>query len=350
MKKKRKNIIWIVAIVLVIIFIAVGASDSEDSTTPTVKEETSKEKARDTYEQETEAEIKEETEVTDDSVDEDVNNESVVTVNSDTLDAIPVGGKEFDSYIHLGESYTSTDGSITMDIIDIDYSINGILNNGDTAYASIDVYVVVEITNNGDQDIYLDQSCAMLFVDDYEVSRNVELYQQNGYYICEGNIFEGVSYPTVVNIRSGGRKGTIIFPATFYQDSNITETSEIDFEISGLVFKINPRFILNAFSELHGTGEEVETELSGMTTVEAHDGVYEIDDPSSDAVITISGNTFSAHYSEGDDIENALFTLKDATVPNYYVISGSGFNITFYGETGLSVDGGEFGGWYDKIE
>ena len=129
---------------------------------------------------------------------------------------------------------------------------------------STEVYIAIEITNNSNTDLYFDQSNAALFIDDYEVKEGMtDFYQENGYIIVNNT----KQYPTVANISSGGRKGTIVFVTTISSKSGVTETSDIDFEICGLVFKINPRFILNQFAEVMEelTPEEppARTELDG---------------------------------------------------------------------------------------
>lgn len=320
MKKKIKWVVVTIAVLLVGLISACGNTEQPEPA-PAAKEEIAEEEniAEGT------AEIKE-PEVAE-------NNQQEGITDSDNLDAAP----ENKDYLHLGNVYTNGDG-ISAEVIDIDYNING-NDVGGNIYTSIGVYVAMEITNNSDNDIYLDQNDAVLFIDDYEIAKEaaVELVQQNGYCIVNNT----KQYPTVATIRSGGRKGTIVFVTYVTSQYGVTETSDIDFEISGLIFKVNPRFILNQFAKEVETIEAANdpfsgTDSEGMAPIEAQNGTYTSVDGA--IVITVNGDKFSAQRSGNNIIDEALFTPKDSSIPNYYVVSGSGLTVTFF-DGGLVIEG-----------
>ncbi len=277
--------------------------------------------------------------------------------DSSSIDAVTINNKDYDKYLHNGEKYTSEDGTITMEVINVDTKIFEV---GDLI--TTQVYVVLDITNDDPANaFYLDQSNAALFIDDYEVSRgaNTELFAQNGYYLGNGN----VSYPTSINIQPGGRKGMIVFMADI-DNKTVNEDSKIDFEICGMVFKINPLFILNAsdqpktVSVMTESDEEMpdtSSELDGMTPIEAHEGVYVCSD--NDAVLTIyeteDGFKVDAQNTGGYDFEGKYLMINpDAREQPSYIIFSDGGEATldFYGDSGLSAGGYGIGGWYDRVE
>lgn len=318
MKKKIKMVVVIIAL-LFVGFIVIGSigSDSDNNSTPTKKEETVKEGN-----------------ITEATAEHSVKSSKEVIADEYNIDAIPDGSKDYGEYLHLGGSYTNVDGDINIEVIDVDYKTDGNIM-GEYSYASTEVYIAIEITNNSNTDLYFDQSNAALFIDDYEVKEGMtDFYQENGYIIVNNT----KQYPTVANISSGGRKGTIVFVTTISSKSGVTETSDIDFEICGLVFKINPRFILNQFAEVMEelTPEEppARTELDGKAIIEAKSGAYVSSD--SGITITIEGDILTAYNRSGKNDFDDRFVTKEE-VPNYFISSGRGLTITFY-EGGLFIE------------
>lgn len=138
------------------------------------------------------------------------------------IDAVTPDSPDYNKYLHVGRSYKLTN-NVDMEILEAGFGY-GI------------VYVLVEMTNNGDQDVYYDQSCARLYVDDYEVpdGGGTQAAISNGYIFVSGN----KSYLTAARANAGGRKASLVFVADI--PNNISDTSEVEFEILGAVFKINP--------------------------------------------------------------------------------------------------------------
>lgn len=330
-----------------------GDANNNDKVKPTAvetKEEAAEENKEKT--EKVEADVSEAKESINSEVVEKVEEEESANnevVGSNSLDALLPGDKDYNKYIHLGDSLISQDGTVSFDIIDIDYKV---IEVGDLV--TTQVYIVFDITNNDTSSFYIDQSVALLFIDDYEVSKgvNIDMFEQNGYYMCNGNI----SYPTYANIQPGGRKGMIVFMADV-NNRQVTETSRIEFQINGVSFRINPLFILEQGTEDEVSDRFAGTELEGLTTVEVHEGVYLCSD--SDAVITIKkdadeGMLVSAQFTNGYDFENRVIfssSPDDNGYVNYYVMYDDDtlMTMTFIGENGLSVEG-LIGGWYDKIE
>ena len=152
MKKKIKMVVVIIAL-LFVGFIVIGSigSDSDNNSTPTKKEETVKEGN-----------------ITEATAEHSVKSSKEVIADEYNIDAIPDGSKDYDEYLHLGGSYTNVDGDINIEVIDVDYKTDGNIM-GEYSYASTEVYIAIEITNNSNTDLYFDQSNAALFIYDYEV-------------------------------------------------------------------------------------------------------------------------------------------------------------------------------------
>lgn len=234
---KKKTIVLAIIVSLFAGLITACGDTEESKSTPTVKEEkieeqVTEEKSGMTEMPEPEKDTKEETK----------------EASIDEIDAVPVGSKDYDSYIHLGQTYESS-GDIRFSIIDVDYKVvanRSTIQSQTAESASMQVFVVIEITNNSDDEIYIDQSGSTVFIDDYEVNRSLvaNFAQENGYVMTNNN----KSYPTIADISSGGRKGVIAFIGELDNKMGITEKSEIEFDIYGLIFKINPRFVLDKFT------------------------------------------------------------------------------------------------------
>lgn len=156
MKKKIKMVVVIIAL-LFVGFIVIGSigSDSDNNSTPTKKEETVKEGN-----------------ITEATAEHSVKSSKEVIADEYNIDAIPDGSKDYDEYLHLGGSYTNVDGDINIEVIDVDYKTDGNIM-GEYSYASTEVYIAIEITNNSNTDLYFDQSNAALFIDDYEVKEGM---------------------------------------------------------------------------------------------------------------------------------------------------------------------------------
>lgn len=148
--------------------------------------------------------------------------ETDIVANNTGIDAVLPGDPDYEKYIHVGYTYKlENDG--TMEILDVDYGY-GI------------VYVLVEFTSGKDEALQYDQYNATLYIDDYEVPIGVG--ENNA--INNGYIFvaEGTSYSTQANVNPGGRKAKMVFVADIPDD--ISETSEVEFDVNGGIFKINP--------------------------------------------------------------------------------------------------------------
>ena len=136
-----------------------------------------------------------------------------------------------DNFITIGDTFFNDDHTLVMTVIDVGYRQ---FDNSCT------VYVAFEIENNTDKNLYFDQSDGILYFDDYEVSRgtNISLFQDNGYFFGINN----VRYPTVTSANAG-RKGQIVYMAEISK-STVTESTEIELDVSGAIIKLDPGRIL----------------------------------------------------------------------------------------------------------
>lgn len=342
MKKKLKKIIGVIAAIFVGFVLYALISDSGSSTEPKTEEESQQE-----------------------VITEDVENDELAETDTASdimkLDAIDPDKDKEGKYLHVGRTYTSKDGSIDIKIIEAGFDTTNPaneMNNLDTL--SGDLYLITEITNNRDTDIMFDQDDALLFIDDYEVSNKglTDVIQNNGYVFIDGDR----QFPTVADIRAGGRKGTIIFIAYINSTQGITEDSNIEFEISGASFKANPSYILQRFDELayvkdkKHTDPFTDTNPAEGSPIDKVDGVYLSDDESNNAVIIVSGDKVSVQ-SSGSDIENAdlwkNITENAATgeIYNEYIFfdgNEDSVSLTFFENSKMYTEGTLYGGWFHE--
>lgn len=138
------------------------------------------------------------------------------------IDAVLPDDPDYRKYIHVGYTYELNNGG-TMEILDAGYG-----------YGTI--YVLVEFTSSSDEGLSCDQSDAVLYIDDYEVPVGVaeKVAMENGYIFIAAD----TAYPTAVSVNPGGRKATIVFISCV--PDNISETAEVEFDIIGGIFKVNP--------------------------------------------------------------------------------------------------------------
>lgn len=254
---------------------------------------------------------------------------NVVTDEVSTdIDAMLPETPDYDEYLHLGSVFTNESG-VTIEVIDVDYKVFNIGTSSST-----DVYIAFDITNNSDESFWLDQNDAVLYIDDYEMSKGAgaDTAMANGYYIGNGN----VSYPTAVTVNAGGRKGQIVFTAMINSDK-VDEDSEIDFEIAGLIFKVNPLVILGKVdtSDKDVFGDHNDTENitdSGDTNtgignpiIDANPDRYVLTDGIIDAID-------DGFYADSGNID---------LVPGEYLITGGNTAILTVAENTISMSGGK---------
>lgn len=342
MKKKLKKIIGVIAAIFVGFVLYALISDSGSPVESTTEEESQQE-----------------------VMTEDVENDELSEVDTASdimqLDAIDPDKDKEGKYLHVGRTYTSKDGSIDVKIIEAGFDTSNPaneMNNLDTL--SGDLYLITEITNNRDTDIMFDQDDALLFIDDYEVSNKglTDVIQNNGYVFIDGNR----QFPTVADIRAGGRKGTIIFIAHINSTQGITEDSDIEFEISGASFKANPSYILQRFDELayvkdkKHTDPFTDTNPAEGSPIDKVDGVYLSDDESNNAVIIVSGDKVSVQSSDSD-IDNANLWKNMAQnettgeIYNEYIFYDGNedfVSLTFFENSKMYTEGTLYGGWFHE--
>lgn len=342
MKKKLKKIIGVIAAIFVGFVLYALISDSGSPAEPTAEEE-SQQKV----------------------ITEDVENDELSEVDTASdimrLDAIDPDKDKEGKYLHVDRTYTSQDGSIDIKIIEAGFDTSNPANEMDNLdILSGQLYLITEITNNRDTDIRFDQNDALLFIDDYEVSNKglTDLIQNNGYAFIDGDR----QFPTVADIRAGGRKGTVIFVTYIDSTQGITEDSDIEFEISGASFKANPSYILQQFDELayakdkKHTDPFTDTNPAEGSPIDKVDGVYLSDDEGNNAVIIVSGDKVSVQ-SSGADIENANLwkniTENAATgeIYNEYIFfdgNEDSVNLTFFENSKMYTEGTLYGGWFHE--
>lgn len=265
--------------------------------------------------------------VSEDKTEKEENN--VVTDKISTgIDAMLPGAQDYDEYLHRGSVFTNKSG-VTVEVIDVDYKVF----NTEIS-SSTEVYLAFDVTNNSDESIWFDQNDAVLYIDDYEIAKGVstDTAMTNGYYIGNGN----VSYPTSVTVNAGGRKGQIVFMAMI-NSKQVTEDSEIDFEISGLIFKVNPLVILGEVdtSDKDVFGDQNDTENMtdssntntgiGNPIIDANPDRYVLTDGIIDAID-------DGFYADSGNID---------LVPGEYLITGGGNEILTVTENTISMSGGK---------
>lgn len=342
MKKKLKKIIGVIAAIFVGFVLYALISDSGSPAKPTTEEESQQE-----------------------VITEDVENDQLSEVDTASdimkLDAIDPDKDKEGKYLHVGRTYTSKDGSIDIKIIEAGFDTSNPANEMNSLdILSGKLYLVTEITNNRDTDIRFDQNDALLFVDDYEVSNKgvTDLIQDNGYVFIDGDR----QFPTVADIRAGGRKGTVIFVTFIDSTQGITEDSDIEFEISGASFKANPSYILQRFDELAYVKDKkqkdpfTDTNPAEGSPIDKVDGVYLSDDESNNVVIIVSGDKVSVQ-SSGSDIENANLwkniteNVATGEIYNEYMFfdgNEDSVRLTFFGNSKMYTEGTLYGGWFHE--
>lgn len=237
MKKK----IYIIIGVIMALFLGIMVIGSDESA-PVTKEETSVKEDNITLGQE--ITIAEE-----------------VSAGSD-LDAIPEGHKDYKKYIHDGGKYfLGKNKEYNFDLLMIEERI------GDPSTV---LTFIFEITNNTNEDAYFDQSLARLFIDDYEVQKGIDFLESLGMTSLENKEV----YPLECNIPAGGRKNTIAFVTQVFADQ-INENSNIEFEMCGAIFKINPVHIINNAEE----ARKIEQEEQEQYEKEREETIYNATHP-----------------------------------------------------------------------
>jgi len=178
------------------------------------------------------------------------------------LDDTVIDGADPDNhdYIHVGGKYNLENGG-TMEILDAGYGYGVI-------------YVLVEVTTGEDEPSNYNQDAATLYVDDYEVPIGVgeTTAINNGYVFIDGN----TSYPTEITVNAGGRKGKIVFVSEI--PNNISNDSNIEFEIAGGIFKVNPASVVHIDDKIEAIWESDEPEVDkGRDSLGLYFGTYECD-------------------------------------------------------------------------
>lgn len=176
------------------------------------------------------------------------------------IDAILLGNPNYDKYNHVGRKYKLVNGG-SMEYLDAGYGFGLI-------------YVLVEVTSSEDDPLYYSQDDATLYVDDYEVPIGglEKLAIDNGYVFIDGN----TSYPTEITVNAGGRKGKIVFVSEI--PDNISNDSDIEFEIAGGIFKVNPASVVHIDDKTEALWESDEPEVDkGRDSLGLYFGTYECD-------------------------------------------------------------------------
>lgn len=359
---KKKHTLGIVLAVLAVVIVGCtvvfgSEPDNSSSKTEEVVSEQVEIKETGKASEEVEGTIKEE--------------EKVVSASNEPntgIDAMLLGDPDYDKYIHMGSSFTNKSG-VTMDIVNIDYKV---FNVGELK--TTEICVVADITNNSDSAVSFDQNDALLYIDDYEASKGstIDVYMSNGYYMARGN----VSYPVYATANVGGRKAQIAF-ITQVTNKQVNENSEIEFEISGLIFKINPLVILgevdtsdnDIFGNSNSSDSKTDSRDDGIGNpiidadpdryvpegvsgeIDVIDGTFYSNKPTSGAVsgeylivgggssvVVIDGDKMSLKLLGGEvDFENAVMEelINSPDGCSYQVYgNGQGYVVSFY-EGGL---------------
>ncbi len=322
-KKKSKKLVWVIGIVLILFvgMLVLGSSDSDDTDgeveTAAVEEAEEKEVAagkEDTTAVEV-AEPEPEEPVVEEAVPEPEEQPQQVSSN----------------YVQIGDEYTNGDKTTTLKFLNVEYMQDkGV------------VCVNAEVTNNST-------------TEEYNVSQKTNIY-------VDGYQFISISFDDLseftdemtewdMGIRlSPGRKCNYTFFAFLPEEANTGSTVEFEIYNLPVLLKENGEWI--DYSEGADAAETVseESELSGMTAIAAHDGVYICSDDSN-AVITISDNGTKATSQYTTDYDFVDLPIEDNGNYSYSVYIGDEeTTLIFFDGGGLSVGGGVIGGWFDMAE
>lgn len=235
-----------------------------------------------------------------------------VNRNNTDIDAVLPDDPDYDKSIHVGGRYGLKGGG-SMEVLDAGYGY-GV------------VYVLVELTSGEEEGLQFDQSDATLYIDDYEVPMGggEEAAISNGYIYVASDI----SYPTEASVNAGGRKANMVFVADISND--IPETAEIEFDISGGIFKINPLTTWKAQQNLN--------ENMGISNEESQAGI-------GNPVIDANPDRYMPAGITGkiDGIDDGFYADSGNIdlVPGEYGIIGGGSQILSITENTISMIGGK---------
>lgn len=234
--------------------------------------------------------------------------------NNTDIDAILSDDPDYSKYIHVGGKYGLKNGG-SMELLDAGYGF-GV------------VYVLVELTSGDDEAMQFDQSDATLYIDDYEVAigGGEDGAIDNGYIYVSSD----TSYPTQARVNAGGRKASMVFVADIPND--IAETADIEFEIAGGIFKINPLTTGKAqqnLNEAMGISDEEEYQAGiGNPVIDANPDRY-----IPEGVTGKIDGIDDGFYADSGNID---------LVPGEYIITGGGTEILSITENTISMSGGKY--------
>ncbi len=233
-EKKKKHPVRNIIIAIVAVFflsaLVFGGDDSDSTPASNTKETQQEAQAGDTEEVETVEEEK--------AVPEPEKGESQVEDQPEK--STQNTGYEIDGaignskYVHVGDTRKLINNG-SMTILDAWYD----------GYEHHTLFVLVEFTG-GDEPLRLTYNDATLYVDDYEFPLNLGVDEAASYGTIIAND-KGATYPTFVDIVATGRKGQMVFLATFPE--NLSESSDVEFDITGAIFKVNPLSAIHADDE-----------------------------------------------------------------------------------------------------
>lgn len=236
---------------------------------------------------------------------------TAVNRNNTDIDAVLPNDPDYNKTMHVGGKYGLNSGG-SMEILDAGYGF-GV------------VYVLVELTSGDNEAMQFDQSDATLYIDDYEapMGGGEEVAIGNGYIYVSGD----TSYPTQARVNAGGRKASMVFVADIPND--ISETAEVEFEIAGGIFKINPLTTGQAkqnVNEAWGITDEKEYQAGiGNPVIDANPDRYVLTEGYIDGID-------DGFYADSGNID---------LVPGLYCITGGGSEILTITENTISMSGGK---------
>lgn len=303
-KKLIKRVLWILAIIILGIVLCVITFEDKDQH-DIVELEQQKQEAQATEVVETSKENASQKE------DATAVGSAAVNRNNTDIDAILPSNPDYDDFLHVGEKYGFKNGG-SMEILDAGYGF-GV------------VYVLVELTSGDDESMQFDQSDATLYINDYEVSMGggEEGAIDNGYIYVSGD----TSYPAQARVNAGGRKASMVFVADI--PSEIPENAEIEFEIAGGIFKINPLTTGKAkqnLDEAWGITDEEENRAGiGNPVIDANPDRYVLTEGYIDTID-------EGFYADSGNID---------LVPGLYCITGGGNEMLNITENAISMSGGK---------